>query len=132
MSRRKFAVPTTYIVGSSPKLDRKGKREVGVETPLLKADGRPVGSSMILATQLFTKGRQVGTVSHWANAGARRRCGGNMAVAKKSELVQVPVYRGIPARIANQLRAQYRKSKRETLFARAKEVLSLHREARAS
>lgn len=120
MSKHKYAVPSVYVVGSSPMLDAKGHRVVGIREPLKTAGGKPVGSSLILATELWNEGKVLGVVSHWRNAAARRRAEGDMTKAKPNELVQVPVYRGIPASLASVYRADNRREQRKSMVERIK------------
>lgn len=122
MSKHKFAVPGTYVLGSSPMLDAKGHRVVGIDHPLHLANGKPHGTNIILASELWNKGQVLGVVSHWANEAARRRNGGDMTKAKASELVQVPHYRGVSCELARMYRFENRKEHRKSVLQRVKEA----------
>ena len=124
--------PETYVIGSSPQLDRKHAPVIGVRQPLKKADGRFVGSKPILATPLFNEGKILGYRSHWINEAARRRNDGDMTKAKPSELVQVPVFRGIPARLANEIRTHQRRERKKSLISRIRAQIADRKEAHAS
>ncbi len=129
MSKRKFAVPGTYIVGSSPQLDAKGDAIVGVKMPLMTAAGKPVGSRVIRATPLFNMPNPLGTQPHWRTEAARRRWNGDFEAAYKdpkgkNDIIVVPLYRGVAARIANQFRGQQRRARRKSILAQIKERIT--------
>lgn len=48
---------------------------------------------------------------HWKNAAAKKRCGGDFSKARPGEVKVVPVFRGIPARFANEVRGDIMRRK---------------------
>jgi hypothetical protein len=111
-------LPETVIVNAKPQLDKLGMPITGIVQPLKTAAGKFVGEKPLLARPLFDMPPPLGTVSHWINAAAKLRCGGDMSKAKPSELVQVPVYRGTSARFMNEIRADHRRKQKLSLMQR--------------
>ncbi len=109
--------PQTYVLNSSPMLDDKGNRVIGIRQPLKTVAGKYVGTSTILATPLFNEPKPLGQTVHWRNEAARRRWNGDYVAAGKDpegkkDLVVVPLFRGIAARLANEIRAAKRREER--------------------
>lgn len=125
MSRHKTFLPGTFVVGSKMQTDTVDGRvvpKIGIPTPLMTAAGKPVGTKPIRPNVLFDGGKVLGSVVHWRSEAARRRWNGDPKAAYadktgikvgkvihygKSDLVVVPVMRGVPARLANELRADH-------------------------
>lgn len=117
-------VPATAIVNCKPKLDILGNAITGIQEPLKRADGKFVGTKPLLARPLFDMPAPLDFVSHWINSAAKARCGGDMSKAKKSELVQVPVYRGTSARFMNEVRGRQRRRQHLSLVQKIKAEIS--------
>lgn len=132
MSKHKMAVPGTYVVGSSLKVNHLGQPVIGLEMPLRTADGTLVGHKPPRREPMWNRGKILGYVSHFKNAAAKRRAGGDPAKALPRELVQVPIYRGMPASLANDLRAGQRAIQRKSVLEQVRKALELRREGDAA
>lgn len=134
--------PQTYVLNSSPMIGADGKQVIGIPQPLKTAAGKPVGSNVILARPLFNVPKPLGEVVHWRNAAARRRWNGDFKAAYndkegykekgctiygKADLVVVPLYRGIPMRLANEYRAdnlrEQRRKAAQTFMQRIRDAV---------
>jgi hypothetical protein len=147
MSHRKGALPETYVLGSRPilideeietptgeKIKTGGKvQKIDVLPPLFTAAGRPVGRSALRLSPAWEMPQPMGVVSHWINEAARRRCHGDMALAEKKELVQVPIFKGVSMRFANEQRYHARKAEiKRSIMAQVKAAIESRRQAMAS
>ena len=119
MSRHKAFVPGTFVPGYRAHKNADG-------TLMLHTSGPDVGK------QIITRATLVGALLHFANAAARKRVcakivctltddkailAGVQEHAKPRDLVRVGLYRGLSCRLANEIRADMRRSKRLKLAA---------------
>lgn len=63
----------------------------------------------------WENGRVAEHTLHWANPEAKKRCGGDKSKAKPGDLRPVPVYRGMDARFANEVRHDVLRKRRIAL-----------------
>lgn len=127
MSHHKQFLPGSFVLGSQPVLDKdklgRTISKMEAKPTLMLANGHVHGSSLLKLVPAWTPGQTLGTVSHWRNEAARRRADGDMTKADKKDLVQVPMYRGISARFANELRAESKREKKRQMWARIKQQI---------
>ncbi len=90
---------------------------VAVET--MKQAGHGDTPYVCKGDPLWRKPKPVMFAQHWKNEAARRECGGDIGKATPKHLRIVAVYRGMPARIANELRALKRRMARKEKTVRA-------------
>lgn len=130
MSKHKAFVPGVYIVGSQPKAGpdpefKGGPAEnapivhlKGFRAPLQTGSGRPVGHRSLRPEPLFEGSRVVGIQQHFINEAAKRECGGDIRKASPSQIVIVPLLKGLNSRHANKMRAVARRQASRATFSR--------------
>lgn len=68
-------------------------------------------SSPTFGREGWEPGKVVDHVMHWTSGSAKKRCGGDFSQARPGDVVAVEVYRGLDARMANEIRADHRRLK---------------------
>lgn len=70
----------------------------------MKIGGRRSPQPQIVKTE------RIGTIAHWRNEAARRKCNGDGKKANSKQIVKVPLYYGVSAALMRTLKSRnYRK-----------------------
>lgn len=122
MSTRKMFLPSTVIPGSRPRLDRKGQPVIAEQT-IKERPGSPLSIQRKGEVE-FIRPQPAGFALHFRNAAAKLRTAAHMAsqgisgpadikYAAPKDIVRVPLYRGLSARFANEVRGMMRRQQRQ-------------------
>jgi hypothetical protein len=132
MSKFKRFLPATVIPGSRMKVDKHGAPEIS-DVTIKERPGSPL-SIIKKGSPIFIMPKPAGFALHFRNEAAKRRTVAHMAsqgiagpadirYAAPKDIVHVPLWRGLDARLANNIRGMIRANERKSKLQRLADAI---------